>query len=261
LVVTTVTFLATVTNAAGQQHLGPVKAVASATVQPAGPLAAPNGTNSFNVLGNNYAANASFGTADFGPFTVPGTVFGVGVVHVFLTESNAAFSTAGPVLFDLASNTTTPVTPGASTPNFIPGGASGGVGNQFGTLLPLGLVNFPTTGNPPGSTGRIDTFDFFTDPTLQSYILTQLNSGGAFRLVIAPEANTVAATWAGFSNTTTTPDLTNSPRLSFDVSIVPEPTSLAFMILAGPAICWVAVRRHQRAVTNARRVPPDAETA
>src|SRR5262249_19175232 len=76
---------------------GPTKATANATVQPGGPRAAPNGTNFFNVEGNSNGPNASFGTADFARYTIPGGVFGVNSVTVSLTESNAAFTLTGPL--------------------------------------------------------------------------------------------------------------------------------------------------------------------
>jgi hypothetical protein len=135
-----------------QVVLGPVKAIANATVQPAGPRAAPNGTNFFNVEGNANGANASFGTADFAAFSRPGPVSAVSSVTVSVIESNAAFTAPGPLNFYFAADTSRAVTPGDTSPGrvvFQPGTGSEGVGTQLGALMVLGSGTFNTTGNPP----------------------------------------------------------------------------------------------------------------
>jgi hypothetical protein len=152
-------------------------------------------------------------------------------VTVSATESNAAFTAAGPLNFYFASNTSLAITPGASTPNFIAGTGSEGVGTQLGTLFSLGSGNFTTTGNV--NSGQVDTFTFSNlSAATANYIRGQLNGNLPFRLVITPGSDTVAATWAGFSYATFTP----SPTLGFTVAPVPEPGSLALVGLAAVAV-------------------------
>jgi hypothetical protein len=231
--------------ATAQVVLGPAVATANATVRPAGPRPGASGTNFFNVEGNANGPNASFGTADFAPFGHPGAVTGVSGVTVSLIESNAIFTAPGPVHFYLASDTATPVTPGATTPAFVAGAGSEGVGSQLGTLFVLGSGNFTTTGNV--NTGQVDTFTFSgLSAATDNYIITQLNGGGAFRLVITPGSDPVSATWAGFSNTTA--GQTGSPALAFNVSGVPEPSSLTLLGAAAAGALGYARRRRSRSV-------------
>jgi hypothetical protein len=76
-------------------------------------------------------------------------------------------------------------------------------------------------------------------PALTSALMSRLNSGSNIRLVIGSGAATVAATWAGNTNTTYA-----GPTLELDVTQVPEPTGAALVSL-GALVCGTYLRRRK----------------
>jgi hypothetical protein len=238
--------------AQAQTVVGPAEAVDNATVQPAGPRTGTNGKAFFNIEGSANGAFASFGVADFAPFTTSVGIADVTGVTVRLVQSNAAFTAPGTVNFYFASNTTVDIQPGTSPLTYQTAAGEEGVGTQLGTLHLLGSGTFTATG--AAGTGTVDTYTFSTfNAAAESYMLNQLNTGGRFRLVAAPNTPTLAATWAGFSNAQL-----DGPIVSFGVVPVPEPAGV-LLACACAAVPMLARRlRKERPAPNlsAKREPP-----
>lgn len=223
------------------------EATTNGTVRPAGPRSGSSGTAFFNVEGSGNAANASYGTADFAGsgFSFGGTVTDITTFSLALTESNAAFTAPGTLDFFLASDATTPVTAGATSPNYVNGqNGAASVGTALGTLTPIGTGTFSTTGNT--NTGQVDTYDLTASLTAdaKTAIINALNGGSAFRLVVAPDTATTAATFIGATYVPSgTNPAYNGPTLTIDATVAgtPEPASLALLGLGG----GLALRRRR----------------
>jgi hypothetical protein len=172
-----------------------VPAVNNATIQPAGPRTGANGKQFFNMEGSGNGMFASFGVVDFqsGPMNVAITS-----LTIDLTQDNAAFTNNGTLIFYLSTDTATNIEPGTSPLIYNSNSADlpTGIGTQLSPLLLLGTGIFTQV-----TTGTIDSFSFSPDSALTSYLSSQLSTGGPIRLVIAPGDASVAATYAGFSNT------------------------------------------------------------
>jgi hypothetical protein len=219
-----------------------VEASDVATVQPAGPRPGTFGKIFFNIEGQNNGVNgafASFGVADFqfpslGPVALTGPT-----ITLTLTQSNAAFTHDGGLDFFLATDVTTNIQPGTSPLSFIRGapGTPDGIDAQLGTLFPLGSGTFTQT-----ASGDIDTFTLTLSAAAQAFLAGQLNGDGRVRLVIGPADGDVAATAAGLGNSDGP-----APTLLINVSAVPEPSTLALVVLGGVALAgWRRLRRPAR---------------
>jgi hypothetical protein len=216
----------------------PVVASASnnATVQPAGPRAAPNGKNFFNLEGSSATTNSSFGVLDFSfsSLSLPGTATNVVGATLDLTESNAAFTNPGPLSIYLSTQTGVSIESTNTTLNY--NGTNNGlasVDTDLGTLTLLGSGTFNTTGNT--NNGSQDFYSMTFSGAALTSILNTLNTHGTLRLVMTPDAATTAATWSGFSGTA-------SPSLGF-FAVVPEPASCVLLGLGGLILAGYRARR------------------
>jgi len=189
-----------------------IEALDNATVQPAGPRAGANGKNFFNVEGSANAAFASYGVADFNFGALP-AVISVNSISISFVQSNAAFSTTGPITFSL--DTRAPLSdiqPGTSPLAFdgVDPGTTTDAGQGDLVLLAFGGGPFVYT---VGTTGDVNTYPLGLTPPNAAALVNRLNSGSTIRIVVGTGVNNVAATWAGFSNTTFA-----GPTLNLDVT-------------------------------------------
>jgi hypothetical protein len=194
-----------------------ISASNNATVQAAGPRTGANGKSFFNMEGSSNGSFASFGVVDFQ--TPAGVAFGPGgMLSLTLTQANAAFTTFGQLAFYLSTDTTTSIDPGTS-PLAFDASASDlptGLGSQLNTKYLLGSGTFTEVAN-----GHQDIFSFTPTGAALSYLMTEIDAAGKVRLIIAPNDASVAATYAGFSNTNF-----HGPELT----ITPEPSTLALEV-------------------------------
>jgi len=222
--------LATVAVAAHAQYFSDtVLASNNATVQPAGPRTGSNGKNFFNIEGSANASFASYGVIDFtGNMNFAPFVTKVTGLSVMLTESNAAFTKHGTLRFWVTADTTTNIDPGTSP--LIYDAAQAPSGLQTDKLLPrydLGTGLFTTDGNV--NSGQVDTYTFAVSGAASDLLTDAALTHKAIRLLITPETSDVAATWAGFSNTTRT-----GPQLKLEG--VPEPATMTVLGMGALAL-------------------------
>jgi hypothetical protein len=217
---------AVVASPTAQAAFVSVEATDNATVQPAGPRTGSSGKSFLNVEGSNNNAFASFGVADF-VFPSPGElVTGVSNVTLKLTQSNAGFSLTGPVSFYLTDNTSVSIQPG-TPPAIIYQAGNNGAASIDPVLSPLASLG--TGVYTVVSTGTVDSYALnFTGGALTS-LLSAINSGTPLRLLVAPDAATTAATWAGNTSTSLA-----GPTLEF--TTIPEPSSVFLVGLLGVAL-------------------------
>ncbi|MBX3390307.1 MAG: PEP-CTERM sorting domain-containing protein [Phycisphaeraceae bacterium] len=210
------------------------EAFSNATVQPGGPRPPTSGEAFFNIEGNANGNFASWGAARFdmtADKAALDALYGVNnwVVtgaRLKLTQSNAAFSTAGDVSVFFSSNNSTSFDSGTSplrfNAGFLPGGNSQGADGLVREAT--ALVTYTYT---PIASGTIDTYNLILSPGL----LSRLMAGSASNIVTLTfegQSDTVAATYAGFSNFTY-----DGPVLEIIAEQVPAPGSLALLGLSG----------------------------
>jgi hypothetical protein len=187
-------------------------AVNDATVQPSGPRSGANGKQFFNMEGSANGTFASFGVVDFQSSAMN---VSVSSLTIDLTQANAAFTHNGTLIFFLSTDTTTNIDPGTSPLIYNGADVPTGLGAQLSSLLLLGAGAFTQVVD-----GSVDAFSFSPSAAVTTYLSSQLSAGGRLRVVIAPGDATVAATYAGFSNTEFA-----GPRLIL-ATPVPEPGTL-----------------------------------
>lgn len=221
--------LALVTGAFAQNTVS-AEAVNNATVQPSGPRSAPGGKNFFNVEGNNKGQFASFGVVDFSAssFGLSSPVADIAGIRLILTEDRASFSAAGGINIWLSEDTTTDIEPGTSPLAWDVSDLPNGLGAQ---LTPRHLLGSGTY--TPTADGTVFSYTLSLTPNAKSYLISQLNSAGAIRILVSPADDDVAATYAGHSHSSLA-----GPTLELDVVPVPEPASLTALAMGVLGILW-----------------------
>jgi hypothetical protein len=226
------------TSALGSLSIG------NATVQPAGPRTGANGLAFFNMEGSGAGNFASYGVARFdlsADKAALDALYGAGQWSVTgatltLVESNAAFSHAGGIaVYFSADNATSILNDGSSPlrfdPTALPGGNNQAAQGLVREALPVASYIFPQTGT--GNNGAVDVYNL----TLTPGLLSRLQSGAAssvVTLVFEPQDPTVAATYAGFTNTTFA-----GPTLT--IQATPAPGVATLLALGG----LIAARRRR----------------
>jgi len=185
----------------------------NATVQTTGPRTGANGKNFFNIEGSANGTFASYGVIDFSFGVLPFPVTAINSVTLKLTQSNAAFSTTGGVVFSLDHSATLANIQPSLSPLADDGATPGTTMDE--TQGDLALYTF---GGGPFSytvigTGNTDSYTLVPDAATQAEMISRLNSVKTVRVVVGSGAPTVAATWAGFSNTSVA-----GPTLVLDVT-------------------------------------------
>jgi hypothetical protein len=220
-----------------------IPATNNATIQPAGPRPGVNGKQFFNMEGSANGAFASFGVVDFqsSPISIP--INSISLTFN-LTQANAAFTHDGSLLFYISIDTTTDIDPGVSPLVYDPSDTPTGLGNQIRPLAFLGGGRFTQA-----ASGTVDTFSLGSTIVVAAYVAAQLSKGAPIRLVIAPGDDTVAATYAGFSNTEFA-----GPELVLPGTAIPEPGTLGSvaMVLGVLTVGLAKMRRYP----DGRRVLP-----
>ena len=208
------------------------------TITGTGPRTNPNNQRFFNAE-NGGGTFGSFAVADFNvsDFHIGGAVAGVSSFKLTLIESDAAFSAPGSLQFWLTGDTTTSIDAGSAALKFDGTHLPGGVGSQLAPLVLLGSGAFTTTGNT--NTGQADVYNFTLSAAAQTMLVNSLNTtGGKLRVVVTPNDGVVAATYAGFANTTLA-----GPQISLNATAVPEPATIATLLVGAFALIGRRRRR------------------
>ncbi len=157
----------------------------------------------FNVQGDDDGF-AVYSLVDFDTSSI-GEVSAINSLSIELTQSNAFFSANGGMEFFLASSTRQVGT--ADPARFISSQSNGGantgaavVGNEFGTLFPLGSGMYVET-----ATGDVDTIVLSLDAAGEAFAISQINQGGLLRIIATPSDADVQATFSGAGSILTPP--------------------------------------------------------
>ena len=231
--------LATAATQSIQAGLLSGEAFDNATVQPGGPRTGTSGKNFLNMEGSNNNSFASYGVADFLFDSVPVTVSSINSLSISFVQSNAGFTHDGGLVFSLdISSVLAGIQPGGTSPLAFDG-ANPGTANDVSqgdlNLLSLGTGLFTKV-----ATGNVDTYTLSLSPAVQSALVTKLNNSETIRVLIGTGDSTVAATYAGFSNSTLA-----GPTLTIDYSAVPEPATTALLTALG-CVGLAALHRAKR---------------
>ncbi|HEY2157279.1 MAG TPA: hypothetical protein VGH33_16750 [Isosphaeraceae bacterium] len=171
------------------------------TVQPGGPQTGRTGAVFFNVEGRKNGDSGKY--ASFGVLEFPAAEFAEvgkgGTLTLTLTQSVARFSADGPLKIYLA---TTNLDPRAL--KFDLAGIDG-LGSQVSSKSALGSVSFKKA-----ETGKADSFTLTLDDASRDFIKARASKGEPIQLVVAPDDETVAATYLGAGPT----EATRRPRLA-----------------------------------------------
>jgi len=195
-----------------------VEAQANLTVQPGGPRTGASGLNFLNIEGSSYNAFASWGPLEF---ATTGVACGAGdelsALSLTFTQSVAAFTTDGELAIFVSEDNSTSLAQTNTGLTFQATALPYGLGTQLDPKTLLGVVDFTEA-----STGAQDVYDLTTLPgffAVESYLISRIANNLPVRFIIAPNDATVAATWAGYSNSTLA-----GPTLAFTCSadVVPN---------------------------------------
>lgn len=215
------------------------------TIQTAGPRPGVNGARFFNIEG--VPAFASYGIARFNVGAAKSAFdaqFGAGNytlsdVSLSLTESNAAFTAPGSLLFDFTPDNASDINSAKSPFKFsgpVPAGQQ---------LILTGAAT--TTGST--NNGQVDKFDLFNATAGSAALQSDILTNPLATLVVNPGDATVAATYGGGANFTLFPVLnitaTSNTGVSstFGALTTPEPSALAFALVGVPGVALFLRRR------------------
>jgi len=178
---------------------GSVLADDNATVQVNGPRMGDNGKRFFNMEGNQNGNFSSFGVADF-TLSDLGSAFEEGKgssLTVTFVQANSGFTHDGGLHFWLTTDTTTDIQPGDDPAvRFDLGDDPDGLTDQLSPRFFLGSGTFTEVAD-----GQVDPFTFQLSRSAQHYLRHQIETKGKIRIVVSPADGTVAATYAGYTNT------------------------------------------------------------
>lgn len=222
-----------------------------ATVQVAGPRAAPSGKNFFNVEGSSAGSNADFGVLDFNTggynYALPdGEMIGsINSISLGTINAAASFTHSGALNVYLVEDSTTDINNGTSPLIYNSADPIEGLYGQLGAKHLLGSINFD------GAQSTTTFTDFAltgSDPGALALLKADINSGAVFRIVITPEDTTVAATWAGtsFGTVDGVGSTYRAPRLTINYTkggpddTPPTVTDASFQFAAHPPTFTVA---------------------
>jgi predicted extracellular nuclease/2',3'-cyclic-nucleotide 2'-phosphodiesterase (5'-nucleotidase family) len=188
------------------------EALDNATVQPEGPRSGSDGNTFFNIEGSANDQFASFGVVDFSfaDANLGLTAVDVTDFDLELTQSNAGFTTSGPISIYLTDATDVSIQDDSSITYQEDNNGLESVDPAFTNLSLLGSFDFIQT-----STGDTDSLNLLSDldAAEETQILDRLNNGDPLRLVVTPDNPDVAATYAGFAN-----EDNPGPTISLEVS-------------------------------------------
>ncbi len=204
----------------------------NATIRTGGPT-----TNPWFHTAQGPGSNASYAISSFS-FTAGDFGFAevteVTAASISYTQSNAFFTTDGPVSLHVSFDTTIAAGNYASLAH---SGSGAGVDDaQFSdspSTQVIGTGTFTEVSN-----GTVDTYTLDFTGTLGSLLVDAINSGDPFSIILAVSEAGPAATYAGIENNT------YPNQIDLSLTAIPEPSTYA--LLAGLAAVGLILLRRRR---------------
>ena len=193
----------------------------------------------------SYAVSSfSFSAADFGLATLSG----VSVVTISYMQSNAFFTSDGPIELFVSFDAT--VASGDYTGLTHSGTGAGLDDTQFSdspSTQSLGTGTFTEV-----SDGHVDTYTLDFTGTMETNLVNAINSGSSFSLILGAPSGSTAATYAGIQSfdyasngNPTTGQEPDSKLTTLSITAVPEPGFYAAIF--GLLALGLAIARRSRA--------------
>ncbi|MEO0422968.1 MAG: endonuclease/exonuclease/phosphatase family protein [Pseudomonadota bacterium] len=198
-----------------------VAAFDNATVQPAGVRPGDAGRRFFNIEGSANGDFASFAVADFDLGVITSKVIDVTELTLLITQSNAGFTTDGAYAVYRTDETGVSIQESDSPLTYQGGDGIGSVDPLLTNLTLLATVDFVEQADGAQDVATLDL------APIAATLVEAINAGEPLRLVFAPEAPTVAATYAGQGNS-------DGPPPTLEVTFLADEDPLAVYDIQGP---------------------------
>jgi hypothetical protein len=182
----------------------------SVMVQKTGPRTGDSAGKYFNVQGKRSGDGGKYACFGVLEFAAPKSDAKIKGMTLTLVQSVPPFAKDGKIRFYLTTDTKTPLAGAdgaAGSPLKFNDAAADALGDQLRPRHAIGSAAFKKQ-----ETGHPDSFALTLDSAAIGYLKSQIEKGGSIRLIVVPDDDDVAATYAGSTN----PTAASRPKLTIE---------------------------------------------